>query len=1034
MVGMTAAFWQRQSINAGHVDYLAQGWARLHLAVETPERVPSWDVILLTAASPLQAALYERQLQAVRRRGRVPAPTRVLVVPDPLPVAAGIGAERPRSGRIGSGGATLHALRVLAQEDERFRLSRRAGAVRTAARVLLIHAGGDSRRLPWVNLLGKPFLPLPLLADADHAVPTLFEHLLAIVAPLAAAMPQGGLLTLAGDVLPLFAAGNVRLPDDGGLVVTTPAPLDLAQRHGVVVPARPTGRTSTRVVRLLQKASAEELVAADALVAGGAALLDTGIYAFTGSAFARLLQLATSEPNPVDELRACGEEISLYEEIASALVRQQHPWLKSRPLGARLIGALGGEPLHQHCVVDMAFLHFGTTAEVLRHLSRFWHGHLTRRVLAECGPAVSDSAIVCDSWLDTAAQVGSESLVYLCRLGPDVRIGNRCVVVGADTGNWSLCLRDHTCLWQVPVSHRGGIAWVTACCGVDDNPKLSHADATFANQAFMQWVSDHGITAEDLWSSGEERILWTARLFPAYPARERTGLAVAEWLIGDVRTERDRGELRRTWRRAHRLSFADLHRMAHAAGFQERTGGLVEELALAAVRRTVAGGLERNIAALAGRLVSERARRSVSALLRMYKRQSLGHHAPIFLPESRQWQMHADLLTALGRRRAAQRAVASAFGAVRREVADALSSQEPGTVCGIPAGKWCKVELPARFDIAGGWSDTPPYCLERPAAVLNFALTLNGRLPIGASVEALAENRWELCLADTGMRTVISKPAEISAHADVKDPFNLLRMALLLVGYGSARGITQGVRVRTWSRVPRGSGLGASSILGAALVTALLRLAGRAHDPATVCDFVLVLEQRMTTGGGWQDQVGGLFPGLKYTSSVPVRPLRLTVEPVPLLPEVVRELEQRFVVAYTGQERLARNVLQIVVGRYLQRDARLLGAIARLVELAEEGRAALARGELDRVGAVLAETWHVHQQLDPHCSNPRVDALFAAVRDFSCGGKLAGAGGGGFIGILAKDQAAAARIRACLVRTASDVRLYDWRLWPVDER
>jgi fucokinase len=99
------------------------------------------------------------------------------------------------------------------------------------------------------------------------------------------------------------------------------------------------------------------------------------------------------------------------------------------------------------------------------------------------------------------------------------------------------------------------------------------------------------------------------------------------------------------------------------------------------------------------------------------------------------------------------------------------------------------------------------------------------------------------------------------------------------------------------------------------------------------------------------------------------------------------------------------------------------------VELADEGRQALALGDLDGLGLVLSEAWRVHQQLDPHCSNPWVDSLFREVEDLVIGGKLAGAGGGGFMGLLATDAEAAALVRTRMGMLGGGVRVHDWRLW-----
>ena len=167
----------------------------------------------------------------------------------------------------------------------------------------------------------------------------------------------------------------------------------------------------------------------------------------------------------------------------------------------------------------------------------------------------------------------------------------------------------------------------------------------------------------------------------------------------------------------------------------------------------------------------------------------------------------------------------------------------------------------------------------------------------------------------------------------------------------------------------------------------------------------------------------------RHSSSVPSVPLQPRIETVPILPHVVDELQQRLVLSFTGIERLAKNVLQIVVGRYLRRDGRLMAAISELVALAEEGRRALALGDLDGLGLVLGKAWQIHQVLDPHCSSAEVDAIFDGISDLCVGGKLAGAGGGGFMGVMAKDPQAAELIRYRLRDWGGKLQVYDWGLW-----
>jgi len=992
----------RQPIGRGAqgspLDWLAHGWALLDLSVETPERVPGWDAIVLTAASEEQAHLYEMQLDAARHRGRIAPATLTVVAPDPGGV------------RIGSGGATLNAIRTLSAAAPGRDVSR--------MRVLLVHAGGDSRRMPWANIIGKPFVPFPLLADADRAAPTLFDHLLADAAPVAISMGNGGILALAGDVLPIFPAGTLGLPENGAVMVTTLASLDVAERHGVIVSG-----DGGRVERLMQKASAEELGKAGALVEGGAALIDTGICLFLGSACAKLRDLAVGGEDVVKGLVEAGEQWSLYEEIVSALIPAGKARLATRPMTSRLLEAMAGEELFHRRVDDLVFVHLGSTAEMLGHLAGGWQGGIARRVLSRHGPGVAGSAIVSASDLARGARVGAGSLIHASRLGDDAWIGNRCVVLGVDSRMGQFRLRANCCLWQVPLA--GGRGVVTAVCGVDDNPKEPLASATFCNRSLESWMAERGIEPDDLWREGEERTGWTARLYPVSPGPDDFGFV--EWMLAE--REPDPGVGQR-WRASDRESLAGLHTSADAKSLLEMIRDVGGRMALAGLREAIDGGLDRNVRALGGEITLAGLRAEAATIVKVED-----PPLPDHVPASRSLQARADLLRTAGRVEEADAVEGRAFAAVQAEVASAISIRRAEAVSGIPPGRRERVELPVRFDFAGGWSDTPPYCLERPAAVLNCALTLDGEPPIGAEVEALdagSEPVWEIVLGgpdDAGAkRAVLTDPAAGSDDG-LGDPFLLPRTALAVAGYCADGRITQGARVRIWSHVPRGSGMGASSIVGAALVRALERLAGRPGDDSSVSELVLMLEQSMTTGGGWQDQVGGLVPGVKYASSAPVVPMRLRVQRVPLLDEISRELRERFVLAYTGQERLAKNVLQMVVRRYLQRSAVALGALSRLVELASEGRRALALGDLDGLGAVMDEAWRAHQRLDPHCSNPGVDEVFRSVEDLSVGGKLAGAGGGGFIGIMAKDAEAARRMREVLSGLGGGVRAHDWGLW-----
>lgn len=211
------------------------------------------------------------------------------------------------------------------------------------------------------------------------------------------------------------------------------------------------------------------------------------------------------------------------------------------------------------------------------------------------------------------------------------------------------------------------------------------------------------------------------------------------------------------------------------------------------------------------------------------------------------------------------------------------------------------MELPVRVDFVGGWSDTPPWSLERSGCVLNMAITLGGSLPVGTIIET-TKRAGLLINDDAGNELYIDNNTSIAPPFDSIDPFRLVKSALFVTDVINEKNIqSTGLHIKTWANVPRGSGLGTSSILSAAVVKALLQITDGDDSNENVTRLVLVLEQVMGTGGGWQDQVGGLYPGIKFTSSFPGIPLRLQVNPLLASPQLIKELQQRLLVVFTGQ-------------------------------------------------------------------------------------------------------------------------------------
>ncbi|KAM7251911.1 hypothetical protein ACFE04_023794 [Oxalis oulophora] len=1075
---------RKRNSHIAHI--LRKSWYHLRLSVRHPSRVPTWDAIVLTAASPDQAHLYQWHLNRAKRIGRIAASTITLAVPD------------PNGQRIGSGAATLNAILALATHYQNLHLDDLSSHTEVAKEInngvplpeivrfmakkhiLLLHAGGDSKRVPWANPMGKVFLPLPYLAadDPDGTVPLLFDHILAIASCARQAfkneghcaiyyiynLPKmrsifsmyyynnqyGGVFTMTGDVLPCFDALSMVLPDDAASIVTVPITLDIASNHGVIVTSKAETFSKTVTVsvvdNLLQKPSVDELEKKEAILNDGRTLLDTGIIAVRGKAWEELAMLAYSCQPMISELLKNGKEMSLYEDLVAAWVPEKHEWLRARPMGVQLVQGLGKHRMFSYCAYDLMFLHFGTSSEVLDHLSEAGSELVSRRHLCSI-PAtnasdIAASAVILCSKISPGVSIGEDSLVYDSSISGGIQIGSQSIVVGVNVPQDEHCKRfmlpDRHCLWEVPLV--GCTERVIVYCGLHDNPKISLSkDGTFCGKPWERVLHDLGLQESDLWSS-KEKCLWNAKIFPILTYFEM--LRLATWLMG--LNDQNSRDLLPLWKSSRRVSLEELHGSIDfpnmCIGFSNHQADLAAGIAKACLDY---GMLGRNLSQLCEEIMQKEISGVELCKDFLGSCSKLQEQNSKILPRSRAYQVQVDLLRACGDETAAKKLEQKVWDAVANETASAVRygfgehlREAPGNLS-VSAyqnsfshftPKKVKVELPVRVDFVGGWSDTPPWSLERAGCVLNMAISLENSLPIGTIIE-ITQKSGIFIDDDAGNQLLIGDPTSIATPFDHDDPFRLVKSALLVTGFVREK-ISMGLQIRTWANVPRGSGLGTSSILAAAVVKALLQIIDGDDSSENVARLVLVLEQLMGTGGGWQDQIGGLYPGIKLTTSFPGVPLRLQVVPLLGSPQVISELQQRMLVVFTGQVRLANQVLQKVVIRYLRRDNLLVSSIKRLSELAKIGREALMNCDVDELGAIMLETWRLHQELDPYCSNEFVDSLFTFAEPYCCGYKLVGAGGGGFALLLANNAECANELRLKLEKDSSfNVKVYDWRIY-----
>ena len=307
---------------------------------------------------------------------------------------------------------------------------------------------------------------------------------------------------------------------------------------------------------------------------------------------------------------------------------------------------------------------------------------------------------------------------------------------------------------------------------------------------------------------------------------------------------------------------------------------------------------------------------------------------------------------------------------------------------------------------------------------MNAAVKLDGCRPVVAEVRRIREREVRVESVDLGERGVLKREREIYGEKDPHDWCALVKSALAVTGYRFSQ---DGLDIRIFADVPKGSGMGTSSILGAALVEALLTVAGRPRDPDSVATATLRLEQEMRTGGGWQDQMGALYPGVKLIETAKGRDQAFRVRRLPVRAERAfsKFLDERGVLYFTGQKRMARDVLRGVLSFYAANPDGIAHAIVDALK--RDARAcyrALRRCDWNGFAAALNAYWMNKKALDPGSTNPHVESVIARIAPWTEAVSLAGAGGGGFLFAVAKSKAAKAHMEKVLAAAGGEGRCY----------
>ncbi|XP_051485160.1 L-fucose kinase isoform X2 [Apus apus] len=1026
-----------------------------------------WSVLLLTCQRGGSVAAFQRELEARRLRGSL----------GPRPPGLLLAVEDPWA-RLGSGGATLNALLVAAEH-----LSARAGCtvvsadVLRDARILILHTGRDFS----FDDCGRAFTCLPMEepgAPAEALVCNLDSLLWTMTHRLCVGSPPGVWVCSTDMLLTVPSAPGINWENFQGVrVIAVPGSQTYARNHGVYLTdeqglvhniiykgteaqiqecAGPDGTVPLVCgVVFFSSDAAEQLLATHVIPPLDACTymgLDSGAPPIQLSLFFDIVLCMAGGVTEEEFVKGGGD--TSVRSARSVL------WSALRPF-----------PLSMACIPQASYDYLTTSAS--DHIcsltllpSSASHLHFCKAAHSHVDPCLlEDGSSVTNCLLEGSVKLAAGSVIQHCHLQGPLEIGPGCLLSGLSVDSsvalQGCPLRDlvlqghHVRLRHLPCR-------VFTLTGRLDDWQSPAEEATYLNLPWPEFFHRTGIREGDLWDTEmppRSRCLLNARLFPVLHAHQALELQDVLWLlapeaVASKQLARWRGAWRMSWQellpcldkeaelgarqdlfflqgqqKVRRVllgrqdsSLLPLARSAVHQGYHQAMLGTLDQVASTAGDAGVAARALACVAEVLGCMArgagglrsGPAANGEWASAFRLLESGDVAGGVQELARERQKWMSSPVLLV-----RAARHYEGAQQILVRQAVMSSCQFVTVEQAEMPPLGHWVQVACPARLDLSGGWSDTPPITYEHGGAVVDVAVLVDGRRPIGARVRRIGHPELRLLsLGGTAgspavARLVCQELQHLQDYCQPHAPGALLKAAFIctqVVQFPSHKPLRAqllenfggGFEVHTWSELPHGSGLGTSSILAGAVMASLYRAAGRAASTESLIHAVLHLEQRLTTGGGWQDQVGGLVPGIKIGRSKAQLPLRVEVEKIPVPDGFIQTLNDHLLLVYTGKTRLARNLLQDVVRNWYARLPSAVENTHALVSNAEECAQALRQGNLPLLGKCLDSYWQQKKCMAPGCEPLAVGRMMEVLQPHVHGQCLAGAGGGGFLYVLTR--------------------------------
>lgn len=856
---------------------------------------------------------------------------------------------------------------------------------------ILIHAGGQSRRLPAYAAAGKISLPIPVFRwmRGQKIDQTLLDLQLPLYESIMRQAPESlHTLIVSGDVFIRSTHSLQAIPDADVVCYGLWVEPSLAKNHGVYFMNRQTPELLDFV---LQKPSTARMAE---LSQTHFAMMDIGIW-LLGDKAVDILRRRSKKNNGSAPEVFCSYD--LYSDFGCALGK--NPTAIDEEINNLKVVILpleGGE-----------FYHYGTTPEMISSTAALQNIVLDQRMIIQKNVKKQPAVFTQNSLIDIQFYEHNSNIwIENSHIPSSWKISSNNAITGVPQNNWDIDLLAGQC---IDVQAIGDTSYVIRPYGYHDAMRgnLTEDNPSFINIPFLDWAKNHCI---DLDSIPTKHDLQAAEVYPVSDNKEQLG-RILSWMI----TPNPQEDLSAEWASLPRLSADEISAKANLERqSKQRKKLLVKDISLIAENYKKSVFYQIDLKDVAQKYV-DNGIDLPSPLSNEATTMQLIHDAMFRCQVEK---MRGKDYTEYEHR---------AFSLLQQQIVDTAvqNPQAPRLNAYKDQIVWGRSAV--RIDIAGGWTDTPPHCLLRGGNVVNLAIELNGQQPLQVYVKPTNELKIICRSIDLGAVEHITTFEELSLFNKVGSPFSIPKAALALCGFlpqfctekykslsEQLAAFGSGIEITLLSAIPAGSGLGTSSILASTVIGALSDFCGLGWDKYEIGNRSLILEQLLTTGGGWQDQYGGILPGIKLLQTergfnqIPV---------VRWLPDTFfrqQDYQQCHLLYYTGITRTAKHILaEIVQGMFLN-SSEHLDILQQMKQHSLDLFDAIQLGNFQQYGTLIRKTWQQNKALDSGTEPAKVAELCKQIDDLCLGYKLPGAGGGGYLYMVAKDPIAASRIRNIL--------------------